>query len=46
MPRCQILAKEAAEEKDPEKLSEIVKALNDALDEQQKDKEGPKTKTA
>jgi hypothetical protein len=29
----QILAKEAAEEEDPEKLMQIIKALTDALDE-------------
>ena len=29
----QILAKEAAEEEDPEKLMRIIKALTDALDQ-------------
>jgi hypothetical protein len=32
----QILAKEAAEEEDPEKLMRIIKALTDALDEKDK----------
>jgi type II secretory pathway component PulC len=32
----QILAKEAAEEKDPEKLMQIIKALTDALDKKEK----------
>jgi Mg-chelatase subunit ChlI len=44
-----ILAKEAAEEQDPEKLMEIIDALNRALDEQdaqRKENNLPRSKRA
>jgi hypothetical protein len=36
-----LLAEEAAQEKDPNKLMEIIKALTRALDEKEKRKSGP-----
>ena len=36
-----LLAEEAAQEKDPSKLLEIIKALTRALDEKEKRKTGP-----
>ena len=41
-----VLAKEAAEEQDPEKLIEIIEALNRALEEQEAQKHGLVNKRA